>query len=220
MNTMIKKTAFIMATSCALISFTHAGENEKLAGFYIGGQVGESKTDLSSSEIVTVIEGADSTVNNLSLDKEATLLSIFAGYHINEQFSFELGYLDLGNRDMFLSVDTLDKNALLNRAEEIYPETGEGIMASVAYHYSITDKWNASAKVGLFSWEQKFNLNNTAVNTGNALGSDKRDGNSITFAGEIGYQWQEDVELFTEFMVVELDKQDVQNISVGIRFSL
>ena len=62
-------------------------------GFYIGGNVGQSRTSISASDIILPAGFAFTAFSSNETDVG---FKLYGGYRINDNFAVELGYVDLG----------------------------------------------------------------------------------------------------------------------------
>lgn len=74
-----------------------ADENSR--GWYIGGAVGKSKSDLDNRNIAEEIATSQFTINSIDNDRTDNGYKLFAGYQFNSYVSLEGGYFDLGKTD-------------------------------------------------------------------------------------------------------------------------
>ena len=65
-------------------------------GWYIGGNVGRSRTDFDNANISNTLAGQGFRANSTSDSNHDTGYKIFGGYQINRNFAVEGGYFDLG----------------------------------------------------------------------------------------------------------------------------
>ncbi|MDZ4200839.1 MAG: OmpA family protein [Gallionella sp.] len=66
------------------------------AGWYLGGNAGQSRAKIDDARITSSLLGAGSTVTSIQDDNRDTGYKIFAGYQLNENFAVEAGYFELG----------------------------------------------------------------------------------------------------------------------------
>jgi OmpA-OmpF porin, OOP family len=69
------------------------------AGFYVGGNIGQSRATIDSDSITSNLQSQGSTVNSYSDDERDTGFKLFGGYQFSEYFALEGGYFNLGKFD-------------------------------------------------------------------------------------------------------------------------
>ncbi len=72
------------------IALIHVPAYAQDAGFYLGGAVGQSKTDIDPAPFTAL--GATVTGN----DEKNSMFQIFGGYQFNKNLGLEIAYVDLG----------------------------------------------------------------------------------------------------------------------------
>jgi len=65
------------------------------SGWYIGGNVGQSRAKIDDARIIKSLMGSGFTVTSITDDDHKTGFKWFAGYQINKYFALEGGYFDL-----------------------------------------------------------------------------------------------------------------------------
>jgi hypothetical protein len=105
-----------------------------------------------------------------------SVYSAHLGFHIDDHFALELGYLDLGEVDMTITGSNADVNTFLEAISMVYPVTAKGWTAAIVASAAINDNFNLLAKVGLFSWRSDYTLSSTTKSR-----SFDTDGNDVFF---------------------------------------
>lgn len=139
----MKKTSSILASIC-LMSSLGVNANENQSHWYIGGTIGQATYDISKSDL---------DLSDSNIDDSDTALKILAGYQINPYFSVEAGYADLGE----LKITNVEEGTWAGGGElvDYINSSAEvtGFIVNVVGKYPLSDKVNAYAKLGMFSWD-------------------------------------------------------------------
>jgi OOP family OmpA-OmpF porin len=137
------KTPALLACAIAVAmtsSFSFA-DDQTDAGWYIGGNVGQSRAHVDAQKIANDVMGAgyySTYVNHNTIDGGYKL---FGGYQFNDYFSIEGGYFDLGEFQ-FNSV-TRPAGMLKNNMQV------RGINLDAVGYIPFTEKFSAFARVGV-----------------------------------------------------------------------
>jgi OmpA-OmpF porin, OOP family len=164
------------------------------AQFYVGGSLGWS--DYKSGNAVPMTSG--------SVDGEDTGYKIFGGYQFNRNFAFEAAYLDLGKASYTGSVGAAPLTG--GRAETT------GFNFSAVGTLPLTQNFDVFGKLGMMMWETDASFVVSGV-----PGSQKNDGNDLTYGVGIAYNFTPNLALRAEwerFKAVD----DIDLLSIGIAF--
>lgn len=110
------------------------------SGWYIGGNVGQSRAKIDDPRIIKSLTGSGYTVTSIIDDDRKTGSKWFAGYQINKYFALEGGYFDLrkfGFVASTLPLGTLTGNIKLT-----------GYNLDLVGTVPLTDRFSAFARVG------------------------------------------------------------------------
>src|SRR6187402_2578567 len=69
------------------------------SGWYLGGNIGQAKSDIDSSRIAGNVLDNSFNVQSISEDDSDTGFKVFGGYQVSKHFAIEGGYFDLGQFD-------------------------------------------------------------------------------------------------------------------------
>ncbi|NTS76194.1 OmpA family protein [Catenovulum sp. SM1970] len=182
--------------------------------WFIGGQLGKSETDIGRSDVNNILNGSTINGNDVNLDDSDTSVSLFGGYRFNPYFSLELGYQDLGDRDVSYTGTETNLFDYYDNAARLHPDSGDGIKVAAVISWPINPEWTLSGRLGLFKWEQEY----TGVNSNNIIAKREDDGTDPMFGLEVGYHLRRDIQLYAAYDMIEFDHDDVTNLGLGIRY--
>ena len=81
----------------ALVSpLAHASDNASDNGWYIGGNLGQSRANIDNSRIRSGLQAEGFATSSLSDHNHDTGFKLFGGYQFNPNFALESGYFNLG----------------------------------------------------------------------------------------------------------------------------
>ncbi|OUS28690.1 hypothetical protein A9Q98_07475, partial [Thalassotalea sp. 42_200_T64] len=191
-----------------------SGDCSAYNGWYIGGQLGQAQTDVSQQEIDDAFSEVGIIASSVSVDDSDMSYGVFGGYQFNQYFALQLGYLDLGEREVRFTGEAHELPGFYDAAEHIYPDTGKGFNLSAIVSYPITEQWKLSGKVGFFDWQRDYN---TFTNNDD-VGSDDISGTDLMLGVEAGYHFRRDLQFFVSYETIALKNYDVDQFSLGVRY--
>src|SRR5690606_38590351 len=136
------------------------GSSANAAGpWYIGGQLGHARTDVSSSEVSQRLaeEGISASANAAVSKENRTGYRAFAGYQWNKTFSIEGGYTDLN--EITTRFSGLPDGITARDLHRVRPGPGYGIELALLAGYDISDQVRGFGRVGLMHWRAEHNIN-------------------------------------------------------------
>ena len=181
--------------------------------WFVGGQLGYSKSEVSQSDINQGFVDIGATVTSLSVDDSDMAYELFAGYQFNPTWALQLGYLDLGSRGIEFEGETPDPDAFFDVVEHIYPDSGKGVKLAVIGSFPINDSWKVSARLSLFNWSQTYNTNSVS-----GSGDDEISGTDLLLGAEVSYEVNRDIELYLSYERFSAEHHAANNIGLGIRY--
>ena len=187
-------------------------------GFYIGGQLGHAKTDTSADNLNSLYNAAGLNSQSTDVDKSDLGYSVFVGYRFNEHWAVEGGYQDLGDRSASFSGSTTNPNAYYNLAEEVYPETADGLSLSVLGSIPFDNGLTLTGKLGYFDWEMDAVSTELSGTNMQRPGASSREDSGAWYGVEVGYHIEYDLQTYVSLQHIPLQDDDVNVISVGLRF--
>src|SRR5688572_30958478 len=125
------------------------------AGWYIGGNAGQSRADIDDEEITGSLAGAGFTNTSIDEDDSDFGYKLFTGYQFNRYFAFEAGYFDLG--DFAFEATTNPAGTLSGEAKV------RGINLDAVGIVPFTDNFSAFARVGANYAETKASFTGTGA---------------------------------------------------------
>lgn len=130
---------FALAALAAPIAFAADDSDWNDSGWYIGGNVGQSRAHVDAQKIANdVTPGFTSTyLDHNTIDSG---FKVYGGYQINRYLSIEGGYFDLGEHQ-FNHITVPD--GLLNNNMKV-----RGVNVDIVGYLPFTEKWSAFARLG------------------------------------------------------------------------
>ena len=102
----VPNTLGLVALAIAGGTFASAQDS----GWYLGGNVGQSRSRIDTPRITSNLLGAGFSTPSLSEHDRDTGYKVFGGYAFNRYFGFEAGYFNLGR--FSFQADTLPQGTL------------------------------------------------------------------------------------------------------------
>lgn len=141
--------------------------------------------------------------------------SLLLAYPVQPWFSLEAGYLSVGNADLTVDAVTSNTDRLVALLGDNYPLYGAGPYLGTRFNYRWRDNTEVFAKVGLWSWEQSFD-----VSYGNSQRSFDRDGSDIQLSGGIAMYLDAHWSTAMSLSRIRMDDQDQPMLSFSLRYTL
>lgn len=184
---------FLIAALIALgVSSTPALAQSQDAGWILGAAGGTSKFKDGCPGVLAPLTSCD--------DKDVAW-KVFGGYQFNSYFSFELGYVDLG--EVKQSAPGVEATF-----------EGTGIETVLVATLPIDQQFALFAKWGLFSWE----LDRTITGTG--AGTTEASGKEITYGFGVKYNFTRSIALRLEWQrymdVGDQSTTGISHVDVGL----
>ena len=181
-------------------------------GWYVGGNVGQSRANIDDERITSNLLGAGFTSVSIKDEDRDIGYKLFAGYQFNKYFALEGGYFNLGK---FGYTATTVPQGTLNGEIKL-----QGLNLDAVGIWPITEKFSAIARVGANYAEAK----DTFVGTGAVIVTNpnpsKRDTN-IKYGVGLQYAFTEALAIRAEAERYRIDdavgnKGDIDLISLGL----
>ena len=181
-------------------------------GWYIGGNVGESRAKIDEARIRSNLLGSGFTTSSFNKDERDIGYKLFAGYQLNRYFALEGGYFDLGK---FSFTDNTQPLGALNGRLKL-----RGGNIDLVGMLPITENFSAFARVGANYAEVKDNFSGSgAVNVVNPSPSKKatnvKYGLGLQYAFNYNWAMRGEVERYRIDDAVG-NKGDIDLISLGL----
>lgn len=187
--------AVVLLGSSGLITASQASAQvqQSVAGFYVGGSLGQSSFD---KEIVREL------ITLGTVDTSDTGFKVFGGYQFNRNVGLEVAYVDLGK-------------ASYSGFAGPAPVTGgkvevTGVNLSAIGAWPVAPNFDVFGKIGFLSWEDK-----ASDVTGGVPFSDKIEGTDLSFGFGAAWHLTRNVRLRVEWERFRVDDTDADLFSVG-----
>ncbi|WP_448550450.1 porin family protein [Thalassotalea fusca] len=209
------KRSIVALLLASTATVAQANELNNTQEWYLGGFVGQSKFDVSKTDL-----GLPASVD---LDDSGTAFKVIAGYQISEHFAIEGGYADLGELSFGMNEQYAEPNWSYDVDVKV---TGElnGFLVNLVGKLPLNDATHLYAKIGAFSWDGKVTTTYSGVETHNdqsftisQSGSESDDGTDVFYGVGIGYKI-DNFMLRAEFEKMDSDGEDTDVISIGATY--
>lgn len=182
------------------------------SGWYVGGNVGQSRAKIDDARITSGLLGGGFTTTSMTDDNRDTGYKLFGGYQFNDYFAVEGGYVNLGS--FGFTSTTVPAGSLHGNIKL------EGVNLDLVGILPITQRFSAFGRVGAFYADAKDNFTGAGlvnVTTPNPSKSD------VNYKAGLGLQYA-----FTDSVGMRLEaeryrvndavgnKGDIDLFSVGL----
>lgn len=129
---------------------------------------------------------------------DPTSWTILAGYNINEYFAAEISYTDFGEADDDITpIWTIDADA---------------VAAALVATYPINEKFGVFAKLGAISWDATLEEQGYGE-----IASD--DGTDLLYGFGLRYAISPAVDIVGQYLIADVDEDDISNLTIGLNYN-
>jgi OOP family OmpA-OmpF porin len=184
-------------------------------GLFIGGQLGRSTTDIDETQLNNAYQNLGINATSFSVKDADQSSGIGFGYQFNQYFGIDFNYSDLGERHVQFSGSVLAEqlNDYYDAAEEVFPETANGLRINFTASLPIAERIKLFAQLGVFNWEQDYQTLDPQQQ-----GAATRSGNSYPITIGAAYKFSQRLLLNIGIERMTLDQQKVSNMFVGLQY--
>lgn len=182
------------------------------AGWYVGGNVGQSKATIDDPRITSGLLGGGLTTTSIADRNRDIGYKLYGGYQFNPNFSMEGGYFDLGKFGFTANTSpagTLDGNIKV-----------KGLNLDLVGTLPITEKFSAFGRGGVTYYQSKDSFSGTGV-VGVSNPNPSKSGASYKFGVGLQYAFTPALAMRTEVERYRINdavgnKGDIDLVSVGL----
>ena len=87
---------FLLFLTVAITGTPYAIAADDVTGFYVGGNVGQSRSKIDTASIDAAIRAAGAATSATTANEHDTGFKLFGGYRLHPNFAVEAGYFNLG----------------------------------------------------------------------------------------------------------------------------
>jgi len=182
--------------------------------WYVGGELGMAKTDVSEKQLDTFYNKSGLDATSTDIDKSDLSGALFIGYQFNSYFALEAGYLNLGERSVDFTGQTSDLNAYYDNAEHIYPQSAKGFAISALVSVPLSERFKLTGKIGYFDWKGDYITYENQVQ----VGSDNESDRDLYYGLELDFRLTDSTQLYLGYQHFELTRDSVDTLGVGLRY--
>jgi len=203
---LIKHLKFILLGSIT-IALT-AGNSHADSSTYLRADVYHAKGDQSQNDFAGSLANHSFTLNRYDASRTAAQLAL--GYQWSQFTYTEVGYLDLGDTEVDLTLNGNEDSAAFGKNfSKHFPRTGSGITLTQGLSLALNSQWRASGEIGLFSWKDKAKLNAATIQFKDENGLD------LILGVRLDYQLSNALGLGLSARRVTLDNQHVDLVGAS-----
>ncbi len=146
---------------------------EKPLLWYVWGDYGYAKGAGNKRDLNRKLSSAGVDATITKLDNERSTWQLGGGYRFNQNWSLELGYVDLGEVSVQLTGTTTSASQFYGRASRIHPQSANGWLLTSQYYWPFSESIGVLARVGVWYWQSSYTTyDNAAVGNDAARGAD------------------------------------------------
>ncbi|MAY03382.1 MAG: hypothetical protein CMQ38_10475 [Gammaproteobacteria bacterium] len=200
---------FFKLFALASVLIASSGYSQTIENLYLEVDIGQSDLDMSINDFSLLNDGS---LSNGNLDTRTFAYNIGAGYFLNDYFSIEVGYVNLGEPD---ASAISDGSGILWSAGGIrLASETTGYTIALEGSYPLGDSIEITGKLGHLGWDSDITLSNAGTTfTVSEDGSDPFFGFGLLYKnGNFDYVLD-----FTGYEY-DLDDTNISFVSVGARY--
>lgn len=149
MGSVIKySVACILTYALTYVLTTGTAQAQWLMSLDLGG----SNNKVHTSDLNNQIGDGDI----VSIDNRDFSWQVGVGYQVDDNFSFRVGYLDLGQGSLVIEGDTVTPDELHQQVSEIMPILANGVTFGVQYQIFQHGPFSIDVDLGGFRWKSKL----------------------------------------------------------------
>ncbi|WOH38128.1 outer membrane beta-barrel protein [Thalassotalea fonticola] len=131
--------------------------------WYIQASFGEVFETDAEEQALKDLNKLGYTVESMSFDNSKNSYQVELGYQMSEHWAVTAGYVDFGDTDFDVQIDTPNADLLVNDIEKAAPRFGDGNTFGLVYSYKVIPEVVLSLDGGVLFLESEYN---TQVNVG------------------------------------------------------
>lgn len=185
------------------------------SGWYVGGNVGQSRAEIDNERITGNLLGAGFTTTSITDDNRDIAYKIFGGYQFNRNFALEGGYFDLGKFGFTSTTATPSAGTLSGNIKL------RGLNLDAVGMLPVTDKFSAFGRVGVNYAQARDDFSSTGAVPALANARPSKSDTNYKFGLGIQYAFNESLAMRAEAERYRIDdavgnKGDIDLYSVGL----
>lgn len=211
-NTKTAATFGMVIATAITSASTMAADETNDTGWYVGGNVGQSRAEIDNEKIVESLFVGGLGTTSLSTDESDAGFKVFGGYQFNSYFAVEAGYFDLG--DFGFKATTLPPGSLSGNIKL------QGLNLDLVGLLPITQDLSAFARVGVNYAEADDSFHSSGAVTTYNYNPNKRDTN-YKYGFGLQYAITDSVDMRLEAERYHIDdavgnRGDIDLLSLGV----
>ena len=182
------------------------------SGPYVGASIGISNSDASASDLDADLAALGHTSSS-TLDDTNEGWKLYAGYRLEQPFSIELGYVELGEITSTISTTSTDIEDFNADVAEVHPFLGKGVY--LAGQFSPLDRGPVEVGLRAGAWAWDADVESKSAPAGD-LDIDQ-DGVDPLIGLVVLFELTRYLELRIEYEKYYQDDQDADFLSAGVQ---
>lgn len=203
----------LLATLCIVATQARADDS---TSWYLGGQFGSARSDVSAGDIDRSLANQGHTVTSDVSNRSRDAWRFFGGYQLKRWLAVEAGYSDLGEVNVGFSGPIADVSQFLIDANALQPPSAQGFDVSAVARWPLGSRASVYARAGAFIWDARYDTRNV---DGQFVRRDDSGTDSLAGVGaqlKLFDQWSLGAE-FTRFGIAR-DHIDFGGVGVSYRW--
>lgn len=211
------KKGIIAGLAALLASQSYAAQ----ADWYALAEVGQAKSQTSSIDIDNALKQQNINAEVSYLDEKATAWSLQLGYSLSSWLAVELGYMDLGEREVVITGQGNNLVQFYSQVSEVIPSSGEGFTLALASSMPVyNDALSVTGRVGVFDWQNdhfSFPVSGNSSTLANATDVDDS-GVDVWASVAVNYDLDEEWAISLAYRHISLKQDDNDALSLGLKY--
>lgn len=196
-------------------SLAESGSDQWMHPFYIKGRFGLTRSGAGKNDINNQFQEAGLDAHVVSFDGSDVGYSLGLGYWLDESWSLELGYLDLGQFAIEIEGNYSDPDDFYDKVEGLHPESAEGVYLAALYHWPLSQKIRLIAQGGLYVWKGDYE---TELTGGGQVGDNKQNSTDLFVGVGMEYSINSRWEVGAGWERYRFENHDVDFLNLGLSY--
>ena len=206
----LSRTSATLSLMALAVASATASADE--LGWYMGGNIGQSKANIDAPRITAGLAGGGFTTTSISEENRDTGYKVFAGYQFSKNFALEGGYFDLGK--FGFRANTLPLGSLNGQLK------ARGANLDAVVFANMTDRFSLFGRAGVAYADVRDQFSGTGLVVVNNPNPSKKEAN-YKFGGGLQYAFNDNLALRLEAERYRINdavrnKGDIDLVSLGL----
>jgi hypothetical protein len=203
---LLRRRRMVGLTAALLLTVSPFSQS---ADWYVQGGLGQSKADVSSTQLAAQLPTGVLTAR----DDSDRSFSLNLGYQLHPRVALEVGYLDLGEGSASINSESLTPAQYHALVKAVSPVLVDGITATLRVQLWQDEQWQLEIPLGVLRWDSSIESQ-----MGSSVLKTDLDGTDWHYGLQLNYRIAEHWQLGLSYQQFNLQPNDVKNWQLSARY--